>query len=322
MSTGSTVNPEQVLGVTVCTNCRKRFRIAKKYEAVLGKSVKCSACHQPFVVNLEPPSQVEQAAIQNAEQKAAEQQQSNEGNGAGTTKKKKKTKSEIRKEYIDRIRDNLKVLHKELVEITENCSSEEQIRIWCVNVLKTVLEYDSNQIDTEVLALGQRIDIALKDDDRIFMIIECKNTRSKLSSAVRDQAVMYAINKSAEWAVTTNGPIWKLWRVIPRKGLDPQVEPVFDISLLDEDGISEADLSNFYLLTKRALFNGETLREFHRKNASNDQHILQAILSPRVVEAVVKSLTESYQTTHDERVSLTTEYIAERLEEMFLPDEL
>ena len=321
MSTGSTVSPEQVLGVTVCTNCRKRFRIAKKYEAALGKTIKCSACHQPFVVNLEPPSQVEQAAIQNAAEKAAEQQQA-ESAAEPAPKKKKKTKSEIRKEYIDRIRDNLKVLHKELVQITENCSSEEQIRIWCVNVLKTVLEYDSDQIDTEVNALGQRIDIALKHDGKIFMIIECKNTKSKLSSAVRDQAVMYAINKSAEWAVTTNGPVWKLWRVMPRKGLDPQVEPVFDISLMDDDGISEYDLASFYLLTKRALFNGETLREYHRIHASNDQHILQAMLSDRVVDAVIKTLTENYQTTHDEKVSLTPEFIAERLEEMFLPEEL
>lgn len=311
MSDDAVVTEDQVLGITICPHCQKRFRVPKKHESLIGKSIRCPSCHQPFEVNLEVPSQLEQAAISNAEQ--AEEQKA---------KRTRRTKNEIRDEFLSKIGDNLKTLHKRLTEIGEQCGSEEQVRIWCIDVLKAALGYESSHIDTEVCALGQRIDIALKEDDKIFLVIECKNPRSKLPAAVRDQAVMYAVNKSADWAVATNGAIWKLWRVVPRKGQDPIAIPVFDIALLDEDGISDADVANFYLLTRRALFNGETTAEFHRQEAANEQRILRAMNSERVVTAVTKVLTESYQTESGERVSLADDFIARRLAAMFLPDEL
>src|SRR6218665_149318 len=90
------VDQNQALGVAVCVNCQKRYRIYKKHEAMVGKSVKCPACHQPFVVKLDVPSQLEQAAIENADKKE-------------TTEAKKKinrrSKSEIRLQFLDRIRN-------------------------------------------------------------------------------------------------------------------------------------------------------------------------------------------------------------------------
>lgn len=312
MSDKAAVNPDQILGIAICTNCQKRFRFPKKHEALIGKSVRCPSCHQSFVVKLGIPSQVEQAAIKNEEQDQT----------AGKKTINRRSKSTIREQYLSRIRERLKTMHKRLTELAENNGSEEQVRVWCIDVLRDVLGYDNSHIDTEVCALGQRIDIALKEDDKIFLIVECKNTRSKLPSNVRDQAVMYSVNKSAEWAVASNGPIWKLWRVIPKKGQDPIVVPVFDISLLDEDGISEADIANFYLLTKRALFNGETMSEYHRQEAASDQRILRAMRTERVIGAVKKVLNESYRDEAGERAKLTDDFVAARLETMFLPEEL
>jgi hypothetical protein len=313
MSDKAAVNPDQIIGIAICNNCQKRFRFPKKHEALIGKAVRCPACHQSFVVKLGIPSQVEQAAIKNEEQ--------DQSNGEKKTTNRR-SKSTIREQYLTRIRERLKTMHKRLAELSENSGSEEQVRVFCIDVLRDVLGYDNGNIDTEVCALGQRIDIALKDDDKIFLIVECKNTRSKLPSNVRDQAVMYSANKSAEWAVASNGAIWKLWRVIPRKGQDPIVVPVFDISLLDEDGISEADISNFYLLTKRALFNGETMSEYHRQEAASDQRILRAMRTERVIAAVKKVLNESYRDEAGERAKLTDDFVASRLETMFLPEEL
>lgn len=311
MADETTMSGDHVIGVTSCPNCHKRFRVPKKHESLIGKTYRCSSCHEPFVVQIDQPSQLEQAAINNAEQ--AEQQKS---------KRARRTKGQIREEHLVRITENLKTLHKRLTEICGESSSEEQVRVWCIDVLKLALGYDSRNIDTEVFALGQRIDIALKEDGKIFLVIECKNPKSKLPSAVRDQAVMYAVNKSADWAVATNGAVWKLWRVMPQKGQDPVAIPVFDIALLDEDGVSEIDVSNFYLMTQRALFNGETEAEFHRQHASKDERILQAISSDRVVAMIGKVLSEEYFTQCGQKVSLDEEFIAGRLAEMFTPDVL
>ncbi|ADB16379.1 hypothetical protein Psta_1704 [Pirellula staleyi DSM 6068] len=309
-------NNDSVLGVTVCTNCQKRFRLPKKHESFIGKSVRCSSCHQPFVVKLEVPSQVEQAAIQNAET-----QQSTETD-EGKRTRTRRTKTQIREEHLARINEHLKSLHKRLIEINEQGGSEEQVRVWCIDVLRLVLGYEDCDIDTEVHTLGQRIDIALKHDDRIFLVIECKNPRLKLSEKVRDQAAQYASSVSADWAVTTNGSIWSLYRVIPRRGQSADPIKVFDAVLLDEDGISEADVANFYLLTSRALFNGETMCEFHRRESASYQRILSVLSTDRVVNATCKALIENYQAETGEKPALTEDYIRACLADMFLPDEL
>ncbi len=133
---------------------------------------------------------------------------------------------------------------------------------------------------------------------------------------------MYAANKSADWAVGTNGSIWKLWRVIPISGRDPEVVEVFNVGLIDEDGISEQDVENFYLLTKRALFNGETATEASCQRAASNQRLLKALTSERVVTAFGRALMESYQADCSEKISLSEDFVASRIAEMFLPDEL
>lgn len=311
-------NDDEILGMARCTNCQKRFLVPKKHENLIGKAIRCPVCRNSFVVSIEQPSPIEQAAIQNT--KASE-----EAKGVEEAKKKsrsRRSKLQIREEYTTKIRDSMGTLSRRLAAIYDQSGSEEQIRIWCVDVLKDALGYDSSNIDTEVYALNQRIDIALCLDGNIFLVIECKNSRSRLNESVQNQAVMYAANKSAEWAVATNGAVWKLWRVKPRKGQDPEVIQVFQIELLDEDGLSDNDVSNFYLLTKRALFNGETLCEFHRQESVNDERLLRAIQSPRVISAMTRALAESYLQECEESVKLTDEFVAARLETLLVPDEL
>ncbi len=171
-------------------------------------------------------------------------------------------------------------------------------------------------------ALNQRIDIALKRKDKVFMVIECKNVRSKLGCNVRDQAVMYALNKSADWAVVTNGQIWKLYRVFPVKGSDPSAIEVFDLALLDEDGVSDDDVEKLYLLTSRAIFSGDAERMYHRRACLSNRRVLAAMTAPRTIQAIRRSLIEQYKRESDKNVRLSDELVIDRVRDMFLPADL
>jgi uncharacterized protein YbaR (Trm112 family) len=57
---------EEVLGVSTCPTCKKRFRILKKHASFIGKQIQCPKCHRPFIVEVQVPSPIEQAAIANA----------------------------------------------------------------------------------------------------------------------------------------------------------------------------------------------------------------------------------------------------------------
>lgn len=154
-------------------------------------------------------------------------------------------------------------------QIAKGKRNEEETRRWCVDILRTGLGYKDHDIETEASALGQRIDIAIKHDDRIIMVIECKAATVELTEKAAVQAANYASSIGAEWIVITNGHTWILFHVSVTRGKEPDIEMVFAVEILDDDGLSTEDASNLYLLTKTALLSGETIQEHHNQRCMN-----------------------------------------------------
>jgi transcription initiation factor IIE alpha subunit len=288
---------DDVIGVTVCDECGTRYKLREKNRHQLGKPAQCQKCNNIFTVELVDPTPLESAVIKNEQEQAQEV--------AERKPRQRRTKEEIRQEYLDNIREGFKALHPRLVamELAEK-SSEENVRIWVIDSLINALGYSHEEIDTEVRTLGKRIDIALKKDGRIFLVIECKSVRTKLSNSVRDQAINYATSLSAPWAVITNGHLWRLYRILPRPGRDPKLVEIFDVALLDADGVSDSDVESLYLLTARALFGGDTEKMSHLIACTTRRKILQALTSDRVVKAMRMELVESYKEANEVSVPL------------------
>lgn len=192
----------QVIGAATCDECRARIKVLEKNRSLIGKAVRCPKCRTLFTLALEIPSNAEQSAI------AAEEERTKD------TKRKKRTQDEIRSGHIEKALAGFKSLHGRLQNLAQEAGNkEEQVRIWCVDALRTALGYDDDEIETERKVLNGRIDIAIKKDGRVMTVIECKAIRSRLGASVLDQAGTYAATLSASWMVLTNGDIWKLYRV-------------------------------------------------------------------------------------------------------------
>lgn len=327
-TTPNSIAPEEVLGIATCPTCNKRFRLLKKHAGFIGKEIQCPKCHRPFVVQITTPSPIEQAAIANAATVAGQTNtpngESKAGEAAAAKKaKKRRTKAEIRKQTYATIKAEFRPFLKRLRAIAEiETSSEEEVRRWCIDVFRTVLGYEDSDLDTELNALSQRIDIAVKHDGKVILIVECKNVRARLNTNTRDQAVSYAVNKSADWAVITNGQEWTLLRIVPVKGHDPRIIEVFSLSLLDEDGLSLYDIERMYLLTQRALLRGETEQEFHLAQCLDNQRVLKALTSERVINVMRKVLIKEYRGEFKENVKVRNGDVAECLQELTRPSEL
>lgn len=288
---------DDVIGVTVCDECGTRYKLREKNRHQLGKPARCQKCSSIFTVELVDPTPLENAAIKNETEQAQEV--------AERKPRQRRTREEIRQEHLDSIRTGFKSLHPRLVamDLAEK-TSEENVRIWVIDSLINALGYSHEEIDTEVRTLGKRVDIALKKDGQIFLVIECKSVRTKLGNSVRDQAINYATSLSAPWAVITNGHIWRLFRILPRQGRDPKLVEIFDVALLDADGVSDSDVESLYLLTARALFGGDTEKMSHLIGCTTKRKILQALTSDRVVKAMRMELVESYKQANDVNVPL------------------
>lgn len=307
---------DEILGVATCTTCLKRFRISKKYERFIGKTIACPKCTRPFVIQLEAISPIEQAAIESSPQS------SNESSAATTTGRKRRTKEEVRKAEYKKIRKGFGPCMKQLQAMSEsNSLSEERVRLWCVDVLRTALGYTDADLDYEVSATNKKIDIAVKHDDGVMMVIECKK-RPVLKEADRQQALNYAMSRSAAWAVVTNGRIWELLRVIPVKGQNPEYIKVFTAAFLDEDGLSAYDVERMYLLTKKALLRGETESEFHAARCFDKNRLVSAMFTDRAIAAIRRSLIDAYRKSFKQRLKISQEDVYKELRSLLRPDEL
>jgi hypothetical protein len=314
------MNTEELLGVTTCPTCHKRFRVSKKYERFIGKTIACPKCTRPFEIQLESASPIEQAAITNSEQSA--NGNSGEAGGAPVQKRKKRTKAEVRRATYKQIKKGFGPCMKQLQAMAESESlSEERIRLWCVDVLRTALGYKDSDLDYELSATNKKIDIAVKNNGDVILVIECKK-RETLKENDRQQALNYAMSRSAEWAVVTNGRTWELLRVVPIKGQNPQSIRVFSVALLDEDGLSPYDVERMYLLTKKALLRGETELEFHLAQCFDKSRMVAAMFTDRSISAIRRSLTEAYKKEFKQRLKISDQDVHDQLCQLVRPDEL
>lgn len=291
----------QYIGFTDCDECGKRFKVGEKYQDLVGKTVRCPNCKSMFTMAIVKPSPLEKASLQVSESAAEDD---------GAAKSRRRTKEEIKQDIINEIRDGFRHLHPDLVSLYSQKSSENDVRHWCMKALETVLGYNrSNDLKTEVQALGGKIDIAIMQGDRVFVVIECKNIRSPLNRTVKNQAGGYAACLNAEWVVLTNGQNWKLYRLISQSGKDPHFLEIFDISLLDEDGVSELDAENLYLLTSRAVFGGDLEAMSHLIACTSKKQLFKALESERVIKALRLEMAEIYKEQEGVNVKLDDEMI-------------
>jgi hypothetical protein len=76
------------------------------------------------------------------------------------------------------------------------------------------------------------------------------------------------------------------------------------------------------LLTKRALLRGETEKEFHLTECLDDQRLLKAMASDRVIQNARKVLVKAYRQEFGELVKLTNDDVRDRLTELTQPSDL
>lgn len=188
-----------------------------------------------------------------------------------------------------------KQISRLIKQVDSGKRNEEETRLWIIDFLKNGLGYTNEEIETEAKMLGRRADIVLKESDRIFLVIECKAASVKLTKAAIIQAAAYAISVGANWAVVTNGQRWRLFHVSPTKGVEPDITQLFDIELLDEDGVSKDDVFHLSLLEKTSLNRGKAHDLYHTINAVSIKRIRDEISHPDVVRVLCKRLEERYK---------------------------
>jgi hypothetical protein len=105
-----------------------------------------------------------------------------------------------------------------------------------------------------------------------------------------------------------------MFHVIPERGAEPTIDMIFDVQVLDEDGLSSEDVNNLYLITKKAILSGETKQAWHEGNIVSADSLRDVISTPEVISIVAGKLESKYKEEHGVSIKADHELVREILQ--------
>lgn len=208
-------------------------------------------------------------------------------------------KQEVRTVSED-IRPTLKRYAKIFRQAAKDKLSEADTVLRLTRFFEEVLGYDPfEDITREQAIKGTYVDIALKVDGQVKVLVEAKAAGTSLREGHTQQAQNYAANQGIPWVLLTNGVQFVLYRI----DLDGAIEAteVFRVDLAE--GSVDAAAERLAMLHRKAMKRGTDLERYYlRQRTLSPEKILKALASESVLTALrreLRSLTGTLVSVED-----------------------
>ena len=157
------------------------------------------------------------------------------------------------------------------------------------DMLSEIFGFDKySEITSEYVIRSTYVDLAIKLDAKLALLIEVKAIGLDLKDAYVKQAVDYAANQGIEWVILTNGARWQIYKVTFGKPIGQEL--VIEIDFMNVNPKSTSHLDNLYLLTKEGI-GRSVLGDYHTQRQALSRFFIGAIvLSDPVLEVIRREL--------------------------------
>jgi len=182
----------------------------------------------------------------------------------------------IPKKVIDRFKKAVPKFQKILQDARDRDVNEsETVRI-VTDILSELFGYDRySEVTTELDVKGTYCDIAIRVDNDLRFIIEVKAIGHDLKDKYVRQAVDYATNKGVDWAILTNGILWRVFHVTFGKPIGQEL--ILELNFLELNPRSSNDANSLYLLARGGL-NKSLLAGYQTQVQATNKYMLSAII--------------------------------------------
>jgi len=154
------------------------------------------------------------------------------------------------------------------------------------DMLADVFGFDKySEITSEYVIRGTFVDLAIKLDGKLQMLIEVKAIGLELKDSFVKQAVDYATNQGVEWVILTSGAIWQVYKVSFGKPIGQEL--VLEIDFLNLNPKNSDHLESLYLLTKEGL-GKSILGEYHVQRQALSRFFIGAVVLSDPVLGVIR----------------------------------
>ena len=208
----------------------------------------------------------------------------------------------IPKRVLDRFKKGLpkyrNILRKYL---SENANESDTVKVIRA-ILEDVFGYDKfSELSSELLVSGQFCDIAIKSNDKIRYLVECKRIKTKLSQNHLDQVLLYSLKNKTEWVILTNGRLWQIYKInlSSNKGLE---KLVFEFDILEQSFKEKNFVEHLYLLSKESNSKNELEKYYLEQNTVNKHYIsaiIQSEKSLKLIRCELKKLSKGIKASDE-----------------------
>jgi hypothetical protein len=149
----------------------------------------------------------------------------------------------ITKKTEERIKNNLAKFQKVLAIAKDRDLNESDTVSIITDMLSEVFGYEKYiEITSELAIRGTYCDVAIKLNDKIEYLIECKAVGIDLKDNHLRQAIGYGANKGIQWIILTNGIEWQVHKLKFEQPIQCELVAKFnmnEISLKNERDIQK-----------------------------------------------------------------------------------
>jgi hypothetical protein len=186
------------------------------------------------------------------------------------------------------IRKPLKRFAPHFLEARKSGLNEADTIFRLCRFFEEVLGYDElNDISREAQLKHKYVDVCLKIDGRIRLLVEAKAADQQLRDRHIEQAQAYASQNNYRWVLLTNGVDWNLYHLTFEEGIE--YERVFLVSLDKEEEIDDA-ATKLAVLHKHSIRDGELDRYWEKKTALGASSIGKALFGDSVLRLIRREI--------------------------------
>lgn len=182
----------------------------------------------------------------------------------------------VGKKALDRVSRNLKRYHAILAAAKKRDVSESDTVVIVGDMMADILGYEKYvEISTEFAVKSTYVDLAVKVGNEIHFLVEAKAIGVDLKDIHVRQAIDYGANQGIEWAILTNGAVWRIYKIEFKKPIAHVL--VTEIDLLAESTKHEDAVEFFANLCKEG-FAKSQMDEFYEQHQATNRHTIACVL--------------------------------------------
>lgn len=186
------------------------------------------------------------------------------------------------------IQKSLKLMIPHLLQARDEKLSESDTVKRVERVCERVLGYDSmSDMSQEVRMKSKILDLVLKIDGEVRIIVEVKAADQQLAERHIDQAQNYASANSIQWVLLTNGIVWKLYHLSFNEKVKYGL--AFSVDLTEDEKFRESCLT-LAALHKESVSKGGLDKLWGQSAALSPKSIALALRQEEVLAAIRREI--------------------------------